>query len=572
MKIINIKMLSLLLLISSLACVPIYAEPAPAESESVDTEQAEAKAELLVETKTLLANIEQHSQQAKELKLNFANVPDIDLLLFIQLIGSTETELRADLDRLITIQQEMDQSSPESQKLLKQLQAIAIDQSQTLQKEKIKLDSIITRLRVQDPQDNISRFTTERTQQTMYKLLAAWERNIARKKLLNLDITEDSKLLARAVQFIAISQTGHIRLHIDTLNALNNRFSNATADEETALNKQIKDIEWKKTVATESLEKMVAIMNQLDLDTTKFGAALVLATGEILNQNVEAKVIVSLFSRLIDKSIAWLQDNLPMLIFKLISFVLIILAFKLLAAITRKIVVKATSSSKVDFSQLLKDFLSSIAHKLVMIIGFMIALSQLGIEIAPLLAGMGIMGFVVGFALQDTLSNFASGLMILVYRPFDIGDLVDVATTFGEVKQMNLVSTTILTIDNKRLIIPNSKIWGDIITNVSAERVRRVDLVFGIGYGDSIADAEKVLHEIVEKHELTLKKPEAIIKVHTLNESSVDFIVRPWVKSDDYWDVYWDITRQVKDRFDAEGISIPFPQRDIHVFQEGKSV
>jgi len=571
MKIINIKMLSLLLLISSLACVPIYAEPAPAESESANTEQAEARAEVLAETKTLLADIKQHSLQAKELKENFANVPDIDLLLFIQLIGASETELRNGLDSLIVLQQGMDQSTPESQKLLKQVQTIAIEQSQVLQKEKLKLDSIINRLRTQDTQDRTIKFTIERTQQTMYQLLAAWEKNIQRKKLLNLDVTDDSKQLIRAVQFIAISQTGHIRLDIDTLNDLNNRLSNATLDEETELNKQIKEIEWQKDIAAQNLEKMVEIMNGLDVDTTKFGAALVVATGEILNQNVEAKVIISLFKRVIDSSLSWLQENLPLIIFKLVSFILIILIFKLLAAIARKIVDKATASSKFDSSQLLKDFLSSIAHKLVMIVGFMIALSQLGIEIGPLLAGMGIMGFVIGFALQDTLSNFASGLMILVYRPFDIGDLVDVATTFGEVKQMNLVSTTILTIDNKRLIIPNSKIWGDIITNVSAERVRRVDLVFGIGYGDNIAHAEKVLHDIIEKHELTLKKPEAMIKVHTLNESSVDFVVRPWVKSDDYWDVYWDITRQVKDRFDAEGISIPFPQRDVHVFQEGKS-
>lgn len=163
-----------------------------------------------------------------------------------------------------------------------------------------------------------------------------------------------------------------------------------------------------------------------------------------------------------------------------------------------------------------------------MIIGFIVSFSQLGIEVGPLLASMGIMGFVVGFALQDTLSNFASGLMTLIYRPFDIDNFVNVAGGIsGEVKQINLVSTTILTIDNQRLIIPNSKIWGDITTNVTAERVRRIDFVFGIGYGDSISEAEKVLRDIVDEHELVLKKPETLIKIHTLNESSVDFIVRP---------------------------------------------
>ena len=135
---------------------------------------------------------------------------------------------------------------------------------------------------------------------------------------------------------------------------------------------------------------------------------------------------------------------------------------------------------------------------------------------------------------------------------------------------MTLVSTTILTIDNKRLIIPNSKIWGDIITNVTAEKLRRVDFVFGIGYGDNMSTAENILQDIVSHHELVLNQPKPVIKVHSLGESSVDFIVRPWVNTRDYWNVYWDVTRQVKERFDAEGISIPYPQRDVHIISEGQ--
>ncbi|SMG65626.1 mechanosensitive ion channel protein MscS [methanotrophic bacterial endosymbiont of Bathymodiolus sp.] len=247
-----------------------------------------------------------------------------------------------------------------------------------------------------------------------------------------------------------------------------------------------------------------------------------------MHANVEARAVAGLFKRLLNKSISWLQENLPLIIFRILSFLFILFIFRILAAIARRIIDKVKASSKVDSSQLLKDFLSSIAHKTVMIIGFIVSFSQLGIEVGPLLASMGIMGFVVGFALQDTLSNFASGLMTLIYRPFDIDNFVNVAGGIsGEVKQINLVSTTILTIDNQRLIIPNSKIWGDITTNVTAERVRRIDFVFGIGYGDSISEAEKVLRDIVDEHELVLKKPETLIKIHTLNESSVDFIVRP---------------------------------------------
>jgi small conductance mechanosensitive channel len=204
----------------------------------------------------------------------------------------------------------------------------------------------------------------------------------------------------------------------------------------------------------------------------------------------------------------------------------------------------------------------------VLIIGLLIALSQVGINLAPLLAGMGLVGFIVGFALQDTLSNFAAGMLILIYRPFDVDDVIEAAGVSGKVSKMSLVNTTILTFDNQTIIVPNGKIWGDIIRNVTAQTMRRVDLVFGIGYGDDIEKTEKVLAEVVAAHPAVLDEPETLIKVHELGESSVNFIVRPWVHRDDYWDTYWDLTRAVKLRFDEEGISIPFPQRDVHLLKD----
>jgi small conductance mechanosensitive channel len=208
----------------------------------------------------------------------------------------------------------------------------------------------------------------------------------------------------------------------------------------------------------------------------------------------------------------------------------------------------------------------STAANLVLLLGLLFGLAQLGISVGPLLAGLGIAGFIVGFALQDTLGNFASGMLILLYRPYDVGDMIEAGGAFGKVSHMSLVNTTILTVDNQTLVLPNSKIWGDVIKNVTAQRERRIDLVFGIGYSDDIPKAEKVLNEIVESHGKILKDPEPVVRLHTLGESSVDFVVRPWVKTDDYWDVYWDITRAVKMRFDEEEISIPFPQRDVHIF------
>jgi small conductance mechanosensitive channel len=203
-----------------------------------------------------------------------------------------------------------------------------------------------------------------------------------------------------------------------------------------------------------------------------------------------------------------------------------------------------------------------------MVGGLLVALSQLGFSMGPILATLGIAGFIIGFALQETLANFAAGMMILVYRPFDVGDMVEAATVFGKVSAMSMVSTTILTIDNQTLIVPNGKIWGDVIKNVTGQTMRRVDMTFGVSYTDDIPQTEKVLAAIVKEHPMVLDDPEPLIKLHTLGESSVDFIVRPWVKTDDYWDVYWDVTREVKMRFDREGISIPFPQRDVHFYEE----
>ena len=218
--------------------------------------------------------------------------------------------------------------------------------------------------------------------------------------------------------------------------------------------------------------------------------------------------------------------------------------------------------------QLLKDFFVNVVTKVVMIAGLLIGLMVLNVPIAPLLAGIGVLGFVVGFALQDTLGNFAAGIMLLLYRPYDVGDVVTAGGVTGKVTSMSLVSTTIGTPDNQVQTVPNGTIWGGVITNVTANDTRRVDLTMGIGYDDDIDKAEAVIREVVTSHELVLKDPEPAIKLNNLGESSVDFIVRPWTKTGDYWTVYWDLTKALKQRFDKEGISIPYPQRDIHIIKD----
>lgn len=200
-----------------------------------------------------------------------------------------------------------------------------------------------------------------------------------------------------------------------------------------------------------------------------------------------------------------------------------------------------------------------------MLIGFVVALKQLEVDTGPLLAAIGAAGFVIAFALQDSLSNFASGIMILMYRPFDVGDVVETGGAAGKVISLNLVSVTISTFDNKTVVVPNNKVWNDIITNATGVTTRRVDMVFGVSYADDIKKTQEVLERIVLNHPLVLKDPEPVIKLHELADSSVNFICRPWSKTDDYWTVWWDVTRSVKEEFDKEGISIPFPQQDVHM-------
>ena len=287
-----------------------------------------------------------------------------------------------------------------------------------------------------------------------------------------------------------------------------------------------------------------------------------------LGVDIESIIDVSAFRIIVwgwlkspEGGLRWLKN--------IVFFLLTLLAFYILARILGSLTLKTVSKSK-RFSDLLKDFFVNAVRKTVILIGIVVALSKLEVEIAPFIATLGVAGFVLGFALQGTLSNFASGLMILIYRPYDVGQIIEAAGVKGIVDSMNLVSTTIKTFDNQIVVVPNGEIWGGVITNVTGSNTRRVDMVFGISYTDDISKAAKILENIVSNHELVLKEPEPVIKLHELADSSVNFVCRPWVKTGDYWTVYWDVTRAVKERFDAEDVSIPFPQQDVHIYQTAK--
>jgi small conductance mechanosensitive channel len=252
------------------------------------------------------------------------------------------------------------------------------------------------------------------------------------------------------------------------------------------------------------------------------------------------------------------------LLFKTLKFTGILVVFWLLAASTSKFIRRAVEKQE-QFSALLRVFINKMTRRVILGIGLVIALGTVGVNVGAAVALIGGGAFILAFALQDTLSNFAAGVMLLIYRPFDVGDAVEIGGIKGKVDSVSMVSTTILTFDNQKVLVPNKKVWGETITNITGMTTRRVDMLFGIGYGDDIAKAQEIIERVVAKHPLILQDPAANIGLHELADSAVNFRCWAWSATSDYLTVRTEVTRRVKEEFDAAGISIPFPQRDVHL-------
>ncbi|KUM52015.1 mechanosensitive ion channel domain-containing protein [Rheinheimera sp. EpRS3] len=210
-------------------------------------------------------------------------------------------------------------------------------------------------------------------------------------------------------------------------------------------------------------------------------------------------------------------------------------------------------------------FVASLIYAILLIATVLMALSQIGVQTTSFIAILGAAGLAVGLALQGSLANFASGILIILLRPFKSGDFIDAGGVSGTVDKIEIFQTMMRTPDNKRVIVPNAQITGGPITNYSSEPLRRVDLVIGISYDSDLRKAKQILEDILKNDERVLPEPEASVKVAALADSSVNLNVRPWVNSADYWGVYWDTLEKVKLIFDEQGIGIPFPQMDVHI-------
>jgi small conductance mechanosensitive channel len=264
----------------------------------------------------------------------------------------------------------------------------------------------------------------------------------------------------------------------------------------------------------------------------------------------------------------WMKTAQAMLTefgFKIVAALLIFFIGRWIAKMVQNGLERGMLKAHVD--PVLVTFTVNMTFAALMVFVVLAALGQLGVQTTSFIAVLGAAGLAVGLALQGSLSNFASGVMIIIFRPFKIGDYVEGGGVSGVVKAIHIFTTTLTTPDNKRVIVPNSKMMGDNITNYSAEGTRRVDLTASISYGDSIDKAKAVLMDLLVKDPRVLKDPAPFVGVSAMAESSIDFAVRPWVKVEDYWDVFFALNEAIKKRFDAEGLSIPFPQRDVHLYK-----
>jgi len=250
---------------------------------------------------------------------------------------------------------------------------------------------------------------------------------------------------------------------------------------------------------------------------------------------------------------------------RVIGAVLILIIGRIASGIIGGLVKKALTRSKVD--QSLVGFLVSLTKISVVIFSVIAALAKFGVETTSFVAILGAAGFAIGFALQGSLSNFAAGVMILLFKPVKIGDLVETSGYLGTIEDIGLFVTVMNTLDNRKIIIPNGKLTSDVINNLNANGLRRVDMTAGISYDDDMNLAKRLCMEVIEKHPHVLQDPEPVVAISEMGDSSVNLVVRPWTHPDYYWDVWFDVTQGIKEAFDANGISIPFPQQDVHMHQ-----
>lgn len=253
----------------------------------------------------------------------------------------------------------------------------------------------------------------------------------------------------------------------------------------------------------------------------------------------------------------------PLLARVVLAVVLVLVGGAIIRRLDRVVRTFLRDSPKVN--ALLENFLGHVFSKVLWTVLVLMVLQTLSVDVGPLLAGLGVTGFIIGFAFQDSLANLASGMMIALNSPFQVGNYVEVGGVGGVVKDVNMMAVTLLSPDNKRIVIPNKQVWGNMILNYTAMDTRRLDATMSVAYGADIAKTREVLRAVVAAQPTCLTEPPPTIEVLSLGDSSVNFVVRPWVKTADYWSTMYALNQAMKEALDGAGIEIPFPQLDVHL-------
>ncbi len=293
--------------------------------------------------------------------------------------------------------------------------------------------------------------------------------------------------------------------------------------------------------------------------------SLVDSGGERLSYSysVQGGTVVEKGVSLIESVKVWMNEELIGLLFNLLVILLILVVAEIVISVLKKVLKKALGKSK-KLSELFQRLLLKVLIGLAQLVVIMIILGRLGVNLGPLIAGLGVTGFILGFAFQETIGNFLAGAMIAINAPFRIGDYIEVGGMNGSVKDMDFMSVTLATPDNKRVVMANKLIWGHAIVNYSYTETRRVEMGVSIAYDSDVNKAKELIRTILASYEEVLEEPKPVVEVMKLGESSVDIVVRPWTVPSNYWAVYFRFQQEVLETFRKEGIEIPFPQLDVH--------
>ena len=470
-----------------------------------------------------------------------------------------------------------DLSLPENSASLEEHQQFVVsllrDESDTLKKEIDQTNEAVTKLedRIINAKKKI--FTTNqaiskdrladiqwrlylerRNQEQLYSALV---KNSIMAESFGEDVSGDLNLAKELVHKQSDMLSGLIGVIRDKLIKLDKQISVVRNESETG-KKIITEIALKNLEIQDyasRLQSMVNLLTDMDIDASLYKKTVIQSQNVLSTDIFDKKVASHLFTEWWLKTKKWFTQQAPTILGKVLTFIGILMIAWFVAAIVRRMVKGLFNRAKPNMSVLAKNFLIGMSSKLIMLIGFLIAMSNIGIQIGPILAGLGIMGFIIGFAFQETLSNFASGLMILIYRPYDVGDKIRISGLEGKVNKMNLVSTTIFTSANHHLTIPNNKIWKDIIHNITSQPMVRMDLFFTAPFNAASDTVLEAIKEEVESNPIVLKDRPKNVHIQELGDSEVKYIARFWINSDDIDETRWVVAEGVKKRFDSKGVS-----------------